>query len=428
MGYDLDCNIWAAGFRCKVSRWAAHSTTQLLGFPSLNLYDFQRTGVDFLKGKARAYLADTMGLGKTVQAAVAAKELGSRNTLVVAPASALENWKREWEEWGPSENTRLEVISYGMFEKVRRRNPSFLLSDLLIIDEAQYCKTHTAQRTVAALHLAQEAPVSWLLSGTPMLNHPGELYAPIAALWPGVLRQLGLRNHDEWFNFFCKWRTTQYGKRVYGVKNGELLRPFLDRIMLRRKVSDVALDLPPLRVTLHRLTRDDAFASQITGEETATQRRLLGEYKAPFIAALVKQELEDGEYDKVVIGAHHRDTLACFNKALAKFEPIGFDGTTPVAKRQPMIDAFTNDPTRRIFIVQQTAGGVAINLQAAPEIILAEPDWVPDVNAQFIKRIHRIGQNKPCRARIFTVPGTLDDSVMSGLARKIQMKVELGLK
>ena len=69
-----------------------------------------------------------------------------------------------------------------------------------------------------------------------------------------------------------------------------------------------------------------------------------------------------------------------------------------------------------------------MNMQAAPEIVLVEPDWVPDVNAQFIKRIHRIGQDKPCRARLFTVPGTQDDAVMSGLAKKIAMQVEVGLR
>ena len=391
----------------------------------MNLYDFQRIGVDFLKTVRRGYLGDTMGLGKTIQACVAAKEIGSRNTLVVAPASALENWRREWDDWGPS-ICSFTVVSFSSL--IRSPLAQRLINDLVIVDEAHYCKTHTAQRTVAAMRVAQQSPRSWLLSGTPMPNHPGELYAPIAALWPGVLRQLGLRNHEEWFNFFCKWHSTQFGRRVYGVKNGELLRPFLDRIMLRRKLEDVALDLPPLRVTLYRLPHDHNFNQYVSGAETATQRRILGAYKAPLIADIISQELDDQQYNKIVIGAYHHDTLALFNKKLERFNPLGFDGNMPVPKRQPIIDTFTADPTRRIFIVQQTAGGVAINLQAAPEVVLAEPDWVPDNNAQFIKRIHRIGQDKPCRARIFTVPGTMDDSIMSGLAVKIRMKVELGLR
>jgi SNF2 family DNA or RNA helicase len=308
------------------------------------------------------------------------------------------------------------------------RHPNVALgADLVIVDEAHYCKTPTAQRTIAALGVAQASPRSWLLSGTPMPNHPGELYAPIAALWPGVPRKLGLKNHEEWFDYFCLWSPTKYGKRVYGVKNGAELRPYLNRLMLRRKEQDVALDLPPLRVTLHHLPNNGKL-DWITGEETATQRRLLGDYKAPLIAALVAEELEAGAYQKIVLGAYHLDTMAYLREALAKFRPVGFDGSTPLDKRQAAIDAFTNDPGHRIFLVQQTSGGVAINLQAASEIILVEPDWTPDVNAQFIKRIHRIGQDEPCRARLFTVSGTLDDAVMSGLAVKIRMQVELGLK
>ena len=392
----------------------------------MKLYDFQRHGVDFLWKRARAYLADTMGLGKTIQACVAAWEIGSRNTLVACPASAIENWKREWGLWAPGIDATF--VSYASLVRYTPRGIEDY--DLVILDEAHYCKTPTAKRTKTAMGVARVSPRSWLLSGTPMPNHPGELYAPIAALWPEIPEALGLKNHSQWFDHFCKWTPTQYGKRVYGVQNGSDLRPWLDKIMLRRKLDDVALDLPPLRVTLHRLPRDTAALNWITGEETSTQRRLLGTYKAPLIAAQILRELDDGAYDKIVIGAYHRDTMSKLNELMRAggYPPVGFHGGTLLAHRQKAIDAFTNERERRVFIVQQTAGGVSINLQVASEIVLVEPDWVPDVNAQFIKRIHRIGSTEPCRARVFTVAGTQDDGVMRGLVTKIRMKEELGLK
>ncbi|MEE8607948.1 MAG: DEAD/DEAH box helicase [Nitrospiraceae bacterium] len=389
----------------------------------MKLYDFQRTGVEFLKAAPRRYLADTMGLGKTPQACVAAAELGSRNTLVVAPASALENWRREWDDWGPA-----EIPTVMSFDILRRYGPTSGAYDLTIIDEAHYCKTPSAKRTKAAMLVARQSPRSWLLSGTPMPNHPGELYAPIAALWPEELERRGIKTYAQWFNRYCRWYATQYGPKVYGVKNAHEIREWQARAMLRRRVEDVALDLPPLRVHLHRLSIPDTIVQGITGEETARQRRLLGSFKAPLIAKLIDGELADGAYKKIVLGAYHKDTLARFHKDLAKHHPTGFDGSTPVKDRQRILDAWTENEQSRILIVQQTTAGVALNMQAAPEIVLAEPDWVPDVNAQFIKRIHRIGQDKPCRARLFSVPGTLDDSIMSGLAKKIAIQVELGLK
>lgn len=391
----------------------------------MKLYDFQEDGVKFLKAAPRRYLADTMGLGKTPQACVAAAELGSRNTLVVCPASAIENWRREWETWGPNAaGIRCTTVSYAGYSKVQTHDSY----DLVIIDEAHYCKTPSAKRTKAAMLVARQSPRSWLLSGTPMPNHPGELYAPIAALWPEELERRGIRTHAQWFNRYCQWYHTQYGKKVYGVKNAHEIREWQARAMLRRRVEDVALDLPPLRVHLHRLSIPNTIVQGITGEETARQRRLLGSFKAPLIAKLIDTELADGAYKKIVLGAYHRDTLARFHKDLAKYHPTGFDGSTPVKDRQRILDAWTQDEQSRILIVQQTTAGVALNMQAAPEIVLAEPDWVPDVNAQFIKRIHRIGQDQPCRARLFSVPGTLDDSIMSGLAKKIAIQVELGLK
>ena len=281
--------------------------------------------------------------------------------------------------------------------------------------------------------VARQSPRSWLLSGTPMPNHPGELYAPIAALWPEELSRLDIRSYDQWFNHFCKWYPVtmhgrQVSKKVYGVKNAHQIREWMSRAVLRRTLDDVKLDLPPLRVHLHRLTGLSGDTEGISGEETARQRRLLGTLKAPLVARLIGEELESGAYPKIVIGAYHHDTMDILNHRLADFNPLGFDGSTPVKKRQPILDTFTNDPSRRVLIVQQTAAGVALNMQAAPEIALVEPDWVPDVNVQFIKRIHRIGQTRPCRARLFAVPGTLDDAVMSGLAKKIAIQVEVGLK
>ena len=392
----------------------------------MKLYDFQaEEGVPFLLAEPHRYLAYGCGLGKTPTACVAAKELGLTFVNLIAPASALENWMREWSEWGPKQGI-LRLSSFASRSGLREMRDD--LAALTIVDEAHYCKTPSAQRTIAAMWVARQSPRSWLLSGTPMPNHPGELYAPIAALWPEELSRHGIKNYTQWFDRYCLWYRTQYGKKVYGVKNAHEIREWQARAMLRRKLDDVALDLPPLRVTLHRLPRDTKFAAKITGEETSTQRRLLGEYKAPLIAKQIDRELADGAYDKIVIGAYHHDTLNRLRKDLAKYKPTGFDGTTPVKKRQPIIDEWTRNKDQRVLVVQQTAGGVALNLQAAPEIVLAEPDWVPDVNAQFIKRIHRIGQDKPCRARLFTVPGTQDDAVMSGLAKKIAMQVEVGLR
>jgi SWI/SNF-related matrix-associated actin-dependent regulator 1 of chromatin subfamily A len=409
------------------------------------LYTYQEEGVDFLAGSARAYLADTMGLGKTVQAAVAAARLRLRRVLVIGPASSLENWRREWATWGPTPCI-FRAISYA--------NPALHDGeidggdwDAVILDEAHYLKNARAKRTHRALNVARGAGRAWLLSGTPMPNNPGELWAPLRALWPQAVARTGCATYFEWFNHFCHWSQTRYGPRAYGVKNVPELRDILSGVMLRRRLEDVALDLPPLRVESSLLPQDSAFAAALeaagvdpdnleaairteeTEEDGSTSRlrHLLGRYKAPLIGDLIARELDDKAYGKIVVLAYHRDVLSALRDKLQPFGVVGFDGSTPQVRRQEAIDVFTTQPGYRVFLAQQGAAGIAINLQAAHELVLVEPAWTPDENMQAIKRIHRIGQDSPSRARIFAVANSLDEAIMSTVATKLRMQRELGL-
>jgi SWI/SNF-related matrix-associated actin-dependent regulator of chromatin subfamily A-like protein 1 len=408
------------------------------------LFPYQQEGVDFLAARPRAYNADDMGLGKTVQACAAAA-LFSRRTLVVAPASALPNWYREWQVWGNSGS--FAAVSY---DRLVRRQGEFEGRDwdVVILDEAHYTKTRGAKRTIAALTLARDAQRCWLLSGTPMPNHPGELWAPLRALWPGVPRQLGIERYSEWLDRFCRWTPSIYGPKIWGGKNLEQLKPYLRRLMIRRRLEDVGMQLPPLRVDVHLLPNDGSLdaalaqqeldpasirammrAEELQGEEASLSRlrRLLGSLKAAAVGELVAEELKTRQYRKVVVLAHHHATLDILRRALEPYDVVGFTGKTPAWERQAAIDDFQLGAAR-VFLGQQTAAGIAINLQAASEIVIVEPAWSPDDNAQAIKRVHRIGSERPVRARIFALAGTLDEDVMQVTARKTRMQVDLGLQ
>lgn len=402
------------------------------------LYPFQMTGVGHLMSGRRRYLADVMGLGKTVQACRAAAELDVRDALVVAPASALENWGREWQLHGPRQ-ARVEFVSY---DRLTRKPHQYRGAHrLVVLDEAHYVKSRGAQRTLAALTVARAAERAFLLSGTPMPNHPGELWAPIRALWPAIPRALGIESYTEWLDRFCRWQHTPYGIKVWGAKNGAVLRPYLQQIMLRRTLATAGLQLPPLRIDVSLLPREPDDVSlmeeaELAGLERAMEqaaaadklssaRRLLGAIKAPRVARIIAEELRTEQYKKVVVLAHHHDTLDLLREALAEFGVVGFTGRDAPAARQVAIDAFTNSPKARVFLGQQTAAGVAVNLQVATEVVLVEPSWSPDDNAQAMKRIHRIGSTLPCRARIFAIVDTLDEAVMQVTARKTRMQFEI---
>jgi SNF2 family DNA or RNA helicase len=124
---------------------------------------------------------------------------------------------------------------------------------------------------------------------------------------------------------------------------------------------------------------------------------------------------------------HHKTTGAYLRQKLEAggYVIYGFDGSTPQSTRADQVEGFQKGAYRAAFVVQQQAGGVAITLTRASEIVLVEPDWSPEVNAQAIKRVHRIGQERPVRARIFKVEDSLDEGIMDNLARKIAMRKEI---
>jgi SWI/SNF-related matrix-associated actin-dependent regulator 1 of chromatin subfamily A len=398
------------------------------------LYPYQTKGVEHLRYRRRGYLADEMGLGKTVQALVALKTEASLT--VVCPASAISNWEREIERWWINgETRRSRVVSYASLHKVQPE------PNAVILDEAHYVKSPKAKRTQRALALAANAKKAVLLSGTPMPNHPGELFSVIKALWPECIPPK-LRTHYRWMMHFCLVRQTRYGMKVYGHKNAQELRGIVGQFMLRRKLADVALDLPPLRIDLDRLPAVPELVDRIPEDSlkllhsamqqeeakddpsTSRLRRLLGMAKVPYIAKRIADELDDKAYQKIVVMYYHRDVGDYLYDALKDFGVVRVDGRT-VDRGQAIQDFNHGSP--RVFLGQQVAAGEALNLQAASEIVLIEPAWTPDLNLQAIKRIHRIGQDHPCRARVFAVADSLDEAVMQTVARKTRTQIAVGL-
>lgn len=403
----------------------------------MTLYPYQREGVRFLEERKRAYLADEMGLGKTVQALVALRDVPS--ITIVCPAAAVGNWYREFEYWGSGQ--QVQCVSYASLHKIDAPYHT------VVLDEAHYTKSLKAKRTKRALSMARDAEKAILLSGTPMPNHPGELYTMFKYLWPELLSDHNRTEH-KWLRRYTKGFASQYGWKVTGFQNAPELKALLAQVMLRRKLADVALDLPPLRVTSQVLppeagwTIEEAKAhgmrdiltsileekEQQKMEHLASVRRWLGEYKAPLIASVLDDEIKDGQYKKIVVLYHHRSVGDVLENKLRVHGLVRLDGRTPATSRQPIVDRFNNDSGVTVFLGQQTAAGEALNLQAASEIVLAEPAWTPDANRQAVKRVHRIGQDSPCRARVFSVPDSIDQAIMDAIAKKTQAQEAVGLR
>jgi SNF2 family DNA or RNA helicase len=257
---------------------------------------YQRAAIEQMAEHSRAILADDMGLGKTFEAISAIEEWKLRNPdeedgpkLVVCPSSVKGTWKRELERWLPpgvkvhvikgtytktktmtADQRRQQAILDGINEnawiivnweqlrvvkqKVKTRNgglktvkimkePLFEQTDwyAVIGDEAHRAKNPNAQQTRGLWRCTGN--VMYALTGTPIMNAPGEIWSLLRWLWPNEFHELGMRKNAVAHQTFCDEYEEYYedfrNKRVVtGVKNPDALR-FVLRDKLIRRTADI---------------------------------------------------------------------------------------------------------------------------------------------------------------------------------------------
>lgn len=274
---------------------------QALKDKGIGPFPFQKAGVEYILMRKDTLVGDQPGLGKTIQAILAANAIGVFNTdpmvnngLVVVPASLKENWRREWVKWqtrgltvGIAEASYTEKVPDGFFKngkpkfkKVTHRNvwpdtDIVILNyeilerfaeqingrvwDYLVCDEAHALKTPDSKRTLFICGGEQKADrkkgrptkIVWrpidakrrvFLTGTPMLSRPAEFWPIVRAFDP---KGLG-RSEEAFYYRYCGAYRTHHGLDTSGATNLKELGEKLRRgFMIRRLKKEVLPELPP---------------------------------------------------------------------------------------------------------------------------------------------------------------------------------------
>ena len=443
--------------------------------PLITPFGYQLTGADFLKIRLQALLADVPGVGKSGTAIRACDLVGAANILVVCPASTRVQWGREFERFSPMDRP-LQICMPGdtpntsgvviLFYDAAVKHLDLLMSvqwDVLIIDEAHYLKSryivskHTSGYRTRALYgsgkryagLITKATRTWRLTGTPALNHAGELWTHV--------RSAGLTDwpYQDWLYHFCEGFDSEHGFRFTKHRHTEELQKLLAPFMLRRTKAEVQPDLhepmfeaitvprsdaalpPEIQTLIPQLDQADtqlqeALSSgnpsdQLSTLESmasslATLRRYTAMAKLPAIAEQIEEDLTTNGIQKLTIFAIHKICIKWLAEKLKRFNPVTLSGDTPGHLRQAHIDRFQNDPTCRVFLGNIAAAGTGVDgLQnVCDEAIFVELDWVPSSNAQAIMRLCRIGQKNPVRARVYSLYGSVDERVQDVLTDKVR--------
>lgn len=373
------------------------------------LFAHQRAAVRWLLARRGAVLADSMGLGKTLSALVAARAMGRLagcRIVVLAPAGLHRLW---WQEAAALE-LAIEIHSWA-------RPPTELppAGTVLIADEAHFAQNLSSLRTRAFLRLARHPRLRaiWLLTGTPMKNgRPAQLFPLLAAIG----HPLG-RDRRAYEERYCQghWRE-QGGRRLWhadGACRLEELRHLVRPLLLHRS-KERCLDLPPKHRLLHPVELEEAAARNFEHrlEETVLEyrrraargdvrrdaealaaltalRRIASHHKLPATAELVAHLLERGE--AVVVFTAFLATAGLLHERFGgEAGGLLLTGALPPYRRQGLVDGFQSG-ARRLLIATHGTGGLGFTLHRASHVVLVERPWTPGDAEQAEDRCHRIG-------------------------------------
>jgi SWI/SNF-related matrix-associated actin-dependent regulator 1 of chromatin subfamily A len=424
------------------------------------LMPFQRDGIRFiLQRGGRALLGDEMGLGKTVQAlGVASAYRDEWPVMIICPSSLRESWSAAIQEWlgVPEKRVRVVhsgkdaegtvfgtfqflVISYGFLDKIKDSG----MFNIVVVDESHALKDWTAKRTKVALPILKKAKRVVLLTGTPALNRPKEIFTQLSAV--AAKANLKLKDFGERYCEGSRW------DKYAGSKNlGELFALLHSSVMVRRLKKDVLSELPRKRRQKVFLGLDATGKKQLLKlkEQMDESRAMLvssllsgkmgairdngvimevykktAEVKIKAVQEYVGTLLEAGE--KFLIFGHHIAILdaieqACNRGSKSATGYIRIDGSTPAKQRADLVDDFQNNQDTQVAILSIKAAGVGLTLTAASTVVFAELTWVPGDLIQAEDRAHRIGQQNAVNVSFLMVKNSIDEVIWNTIEQKLE--------
>ena len=436
---------------------AGKTTRDFKAPKGLKYFEFQKAGIAYALERDSTLIADQMGLGKTIQVIGVMNETRPKRTLIICPATAKINWQRELEKWlanftltgvvygkNPWPNHPITIINYDILARFHAQlhKPVW---DLVVVDESHYLKNPDTIRTLEVFGRKSKkrprppirAKRKLLLTGTPIVNRPVELFPSLNYLDPAT-----------WSSFwryamrYCGAFNDGYGWDFSGSSNlEELMMKLRSTIMVRRLKKDVLQDLPDKirqvvelpadgRKTVLRVEKAKMkeYKKQVKDlslpgnpmvfDSISAVRHETALAKVPAVVDYLKETIALGE--KVVCFAWHRDVIDRICEAFDK-ENIGnvkVYGATRPNVRQHHIDRFQRSEDIRLFVGNIMTAGTAITLTAASKVIFAELDWVPGNITQAEDRCHRIGQKDTVNAIHLVLEGSIDAYMANILVRK----------
>ncbi len=429
-------------------------------FVLATLYPYQEAGWRWLsyihQEGLGAILGDEMGLGKTLQIITllaSPHRADVAPSLIVCPSTLMENWRRELARFAPQIETFIHQGSdrTGNYRELSQHDVVITSYDtavrdgslfrmlewqLLVLDEAQAIKNPDTKRAKSVKQLRRRVGIA--VTGTPIENKLRDLWSLIDFALPDYLGSLEVFEQT-------------FSDDLAGARQ---LEPLVSPLMLRRRVAEVAQDLPEKIIIPQTLVLSESEAE----EYERIRKQTLEEYgRAGSLVALtrlrmfcahpflledanwtVSQSLSFSKYQRLleildeIFASGEKCILFTTYNRLASFvkqtvrERYGFfaetiNGETAITERQNIVDSFSAVRGAGILALNPRAAGAGLNITAATHVIHYNLEWNPAIEDQASARAYRRGQDRPVTIHRLYYAETVEEVIDERLTRKREL-------
>lgn len=402
----------------------------------MKLYSHQQDALKQTEGLDRVAFFHDMGLGKTFTGAEKMKLYGNRVNLIVCQKSKVQDWVNHFEEHYSMYFTVIDATKNKMdfvfkslavnvcptvivinYDLLWRRKELLNLSDFtLMLDESSLIQNSSSKRTKFVLKLQPKNVI--LLSGTPCSGKYENLYSQI--------HLLGWDISEKVYNtHYVNWKNIEIGGFIHKVfdkddpyKNVERLKSKMREHGADFLKTDEVFDLPqqnfqiinvPVTKEYKKFKKDHLVTvdgTEFVGDSMLSfrlyQRQLCTAYNPNKVEAF--RDLVESTQDRLIV-------FYQFNCEAQVLIHIANECERPwciVNGKEKNLATYENYDNSITF-VQYQAGAMGLNLQKANKIIYFSLTEESELFEQSKKRIHRIGQNKPCFYYIIVAENSIED-------------------
>jgi SNF2 family DNA or RNA helicase len=422
---------------------------------------YQQEGGAFLAERDYGVLTDAMGIGKTMEALVAAEarlSLASVSrpdvplVLVLCPALAKRHWEREILRWTGYEAAVLDglrpdflpfrryvIANYDILYGAQRSDSagklhaaahlpgwaSMLAGKFLIaiLDEGHLLRGRDSRRTKAVKAVCNRIPVVWALTGTPAPNYIRDLWSLVDLVSGGLFGA----SYWKWAQKYTGAHQAQYGWKDTGSDNLDELSPRLSYFMFGRSKEHVGLELPERTVETYKIDVEVTAPSVHEAREAMTKSgfvaaalRKTAKAKRPAVVAQAVEALEAKQ--KVIVFVYMREQCEAIAKDLKRkvdCSVMCVHGDLSPEGRDKQAQVFREASSPAAFVATIDSVGLAISLVGADLMLFGDLVPEPHKLLQAMARAHRFGSTTRLLIRFLVATGTLDEDVEASVLSKL---------